>query len=73
MNPSIDLEAAQAAFFASGGQLAVLEGFAYRPLPERKHPDPKQKPAKPAARKAERQQVTKARTRAAKIAELPRP
>ena len=70
MNPSIDLEAAQAAFFASGGQLVVLEGFNYRPLPERKHPDPKQKPAKPTAHKGERQQVSRARTRAAKIAEL---
>lgn len=38
MTPSIDLEAAQAAFFASGGQLVELEGFTYRPLPERKHP-----------------------------------
>ena len=40
MNPSIDLEAAKAAFFASGGQLVVLEGFTYQPLPQRKHPDP---------------------------------
>lgn len=70
MTPSIDLEAAQAAFFASGGQLVELEGFTYRPLPERKHPEPKQKPAKTAAGKAERQQVSRARTRAAKIAEL---
>lgn len=27
MNPSIDLEAAKAAFFASGGQIIVLEGL----------------------------------------------
>lgn len=45
MNPSIDLKAAKAAFFASGGQLVVLEGFTYRPLPPRKHPDTQPKPA----------------------------
>lgn len=37
MNPSIDLEAAQAAFFASGGQIIVLEGFQY--VPHRPHRD----------------------------------
>lgn len=70
MNPSIDLEAAKAAFFASGGQLVVLEGFTYRPLPQRKHPEPKQKRAKPAAHKSEHPQQSRARTRAAQIAEL---
>lgn len=50
MNPSIDLEAAQAAFFASGGQLVVLEGFNYRPLPPRK--DPEVQPVPAAAKKA---------------------
>ncbi|WP_236248343.1 hypothetical protein [Pseudomonas mosselii] len=37
MNPSIDLEAAKAAFFASGGQLAVFEGSQY--VPRRPHRD----------------------------------
>lgn len=31
MNPSIDLEAAKAAFFASGGSIIVLDGFHYEP------------------------------------------
>lgn len=70
MNQSIDLEAAKAAFFASGGQLIVLEGFTYRPLPQRKHPEPKPKRAKPAAHKSEHPQQSRARTRAAQIAEL---
>lgn len=53
MNPSNDLEAAQAAFFASGGQLVVLEGFNYRPLPPRRNADLQPKPAvKKAAKKA---------------------
>lgn len=70
MNPSIDLEAAKAAFFASGGQLVVLEGFTYRPLPQRKHPEPKPKRANPAAHKSEHPQQSRARNRAAHIAEL---
>jgi len=70
MNPSIDLEAAKAAFFASGGLLVVLEGFTYRPLPERKHPKPKQKRAKPAEHKAVSQHKSRARARAEKVAEL---
>jgi hypothetical protein len=70
MNPSIDLEAAKAAFFASGGQLVVLEGFTYRPLPERKHPKPKHKRAKPTDHKAVSQHKSRARARAEKVAEL---
>lgn len=53
MNPSNDLEAAKAAFFASGGQLVVLEGFTYRPLPPRKDPEAQPVPtATVAAKKA---------------------
>lgn len=70
MNQSIDLEAATAAFFASGGQLVVLEGFTYRPLPERKHPKPKHKRTKPTEHKAASQHKSRARARAEKVAEL---
>lgn len=70
MNPSIDLEAAKAAFFASGGQLVVLEGFTYRPLPARRHPEPKPKRAKPPAQTSEHPQQSRAKARAAQIAEL---
>ncbi|ANY87700.1 hypothetical protein [Pseudomonas putida] len=70
MNQSIDLEAAKAAFFASGGQLIVLEGFTYRPLPQRKHPEPKPKRAKPGSSKSEHPQQSRAKARAAQIAEL---
>lgn len=37
MNPSIDLEAAKAAFFTSGGSIVVLDGFQY--VPHRPHRD----------------------------------
>jgi len=37
MNPSIDLEAAKAAFFTSGGSIVVLDGFQY--VPPRPHRD----------------------------------
>lgn len=70
MNQSIDLEAAKAAFFASGGQLVVLEGFTYRPLPERKHPKSKPKRAKPPAQSKEHPQQSRARARTAQVAEL---
>lgn len=72
MNQSIDLEAAKAAFFASGGQLVVLDGFTYRPLPQRKHPEPKPKRAKPGSSKSEHPQQSRAKARAAQIAELAR-
>lgn len=70
MNPLIDLEAAKAAFFASGGQLVVLEGFTYRPLPQRKHPEPKPKRLKPASPAKEHPQQTRAKARAAQVSEL---
>lgn len=63
MNPSIDLEAAKAAFFASGGQLVVLEGFTYRPLPQRKHPEPtpKRRRGPDPVQKGNRQERAKAK------------
>lgn len=70
MNPSIDLEAAKAAFFASGGHPVVLEGFTYRPFPQRKHPEPKKKRPKAIARQAESTQRSRAKARAAKVADL---
>ncbi|MBA6091614.1 transposase family protein [Pseudomonas monteilii] len=70
MNQSIDLEAAKAAFFASGGQIIVLDGFQYVPFRPRKHPDPKPK-VKPEPSKREAQQES-AQTRADMIAELAR-
>ncbi|MFJ4385522.1 hypothetical protein ACIP02_14375 [Pseudomonas sp. NPDC089408] len=63
MNPSIDLEAAKAAFFASGGQLVVLEGFTYQPLPQRKHPEPcrKRRKGPPPVQNGTRQEMAMAR------------
>ncbi|TCT82904.1 hypothetical protein [Pseudomonas sp. LP_4_YM] len=72
MNQSIDLEAAKAAFFASGGQLVVLEGFTYQPLPQRKHPEPCRKKRKgpPPIQNGTRQEVAMARAdMVAKMAE----
>ncbi len=70
MNQSIDLEAAKAAFFASGGQLVVLEGFTYRPLPARKHPEPapKNRRGPPPVQHGTRQE--KARARADMVAKM---
>ena len=69
MNPSIDLEAAQAAFFASGGQLVVLEGFNYRPLPPRKGPE--SEPAPVTAKKAAPSpRKEKMKARADQVAEM---
>lgn len=65
-----DIESMKESFFSSGGKIIVLEGFTYRPLPERKHPKPKQKRAKPAEHKAVSQHKSRARARAAQIAEL---
>lgn len=72
MNQSIDLEAAKAAFFASGGQLIVLEGFTYRPLPPRKGPEPKSaSTAKAPAKKAEPSpRKEKMKARADQVAEM---
>ncbi|WDY60360.1 hypothetical protein [Pseudomonas sp. PSKL.D1] len=57
MNQSIDLEAAQAAFLASGGSIIVLEGFQY--VPHRPHRDIEQVRAiqpKPLGLKAQKRQ-----------------
>ncbi len=70
MNQSIDLEAAKAAFFASGGQLVVLEGFQYVPFRQRKHPEPKPKRAKPVKQEPGGERKHRAQARAAQIAEL---
>ncbi|WP_444756608.1 hypothetical protein [Pseudomonas sp. A014] len=70
MNPSIDLEDAPAAFFASGGQLIVLDGFTYQPLPPRRHPKPRKKPAKAIAQKAPTDHASRVRARVERIAEL---
>ncbi|MBI6944068.1 hypothetical protein JET76_22310 [Pseudomonas putida] len=70
MNPSIDLEAAKAAFFASGGQLVVLEGFTYRPLPQRKHPDPKPRPKVKLEQSPHGTRQERAQARAEKVAEM---
>jgi len=37
------LEAAQAAFFQSGGKVEEVAGFEFRPKPPRKHPEPGEK------------------------------
>jgi len=72
MNPSIDLEAAKAAFFASGGQLVVLEGFTYRPLPPRKGPEVQPAPATkaPAKKAAPSPRKEKMKARADQVAEM---
>ncbi|MEW5543552.1 hypothetical protein [Pseudomonas soli] len=70
MNPSIDLEAAKAAFFASGGQLVVLEGFQYVPFRQRRHPEPKPKRAKPVKQEPGGERKSRAQARTAQIAEL---
>lgn len=57
MNPSIDLEAAKAAFFASGGSIVVLDGFQY--VPPRPHRDDeviRAVPLKPVSTKAMKRQ-----------------
>ncbi|OAK58463.1 hypothetical protein A3K88_21675 [Pseudomonas putida] len=70
MNPSIDLEAAKADFFASGGQIIVLEGFQYVPFRQRHHPEPKPKRVKPVRPAKEHPQQTRAKARTAQVAEL---
>lgn len=57
MNQSIDLEAAKAAFFASGGSIIVLDGFQY--VPHRPHRDievVRATPPKPISKKAVKRQ-----------------
>ncbi|WP_060495470.1 hypothetical protein [Pseudomonas sp. GTC 16482] len=70
MNQSIDLEAAKAAFLASGGQIVVLEGFQYVPFRQRHHPEPKPKRVKPVRPAKEHPQQTRAKARTAQVAEL---
>lgn len=41
-----ELEAAKAAFFLSGGIVTEIEGYSYKPLPFRHHPEPTQKATK---------------------------
>ncbi|WP_447741620.1 hypothetical protein [Pseudomonas laurentiana] len=70
MNQSIDLEDAQAAFLASGGQIVVLEGFQYVPFRQRHHPEPKPNRVKPVRPAKEHPQQTRAKARTAQVAEL---
>jgi hypothetical protein len=62
-----ELEAAKAAFFKSGGQVEQLEGFTFKPMPKRQHPDSKPKIPK-SVQDGLRQQRSK--ERAALIAEM---
>ncbi|MDN4497933.1 hypothetical protein QYE73_11680 [Pseudomonas mosselii] len=70
MDQSIDLEAAKAAFFASGGQLVVLEGFQYVPFRQRKHPEPKPKRVKPVKQEPGGERKSRAKARTEQISEL---
>lgn len=68
MNPLIDLEAAKAAFFSSGGRIIVLEGFQYVPFRQRHHPEPKPKEKREAPKRLTNQES--AQSRADMIAEM---
>ncbi|KGK25524.1 hypothetical protein [Pseudomonas plecoglossicida] len=70
MNQSIDLEAAKAAFFASGGQIIVLEGFQYVPFRQRHHPEPKPKRVKPVKQERGGERKSRAKARTAQVEEL---
>ncbi|AOX08616.1 hypothetical protein Q5O_09515 [Pseudomonas putida JB] len=70
MNPSIDLEAAKAAFFASGGQIIVLEGFQYVPFRQRHHPEPTPKRVKPVKQERGGERKSRANARTAQVEEL---
>ena len=70
MNQSIDLEAAKAAFFASGGRIIVLEGFQYVPFRQRHHPEPKPKRAKPVKQGRGGERKSRAKARTAQVEEL---
>ncbi|MGA4453982.1 hypothetical protein [Pseudomonas fortuita] len=70
MNPSIDLEAAKAAFFSSGGRIIVLEGFQYVPFRQRHHPEPKQKRVKPVNQERGGERKSRAKARTAQVEEL---
>ena len=62
MTQHLNLEAAQAAFFASGGRIVVLEGFEYVPLPARKEP--------PKSKRRGVQKGTRQMSYAARVAEI---
>jgi transposase len=62
-----ELEAAKAAFFASGGQAEKLDGPTFKPLPFRRHPEPKPKIQKKTKEDAKQQRSTE---RVALIAEM---
>ena len=70
MNPSIDLEAAKAAFFSSGGRIVVLEGFQYAPFRQRHHPEPKPKRVKPVKQERGGERKSRAKARTAQVEEL---
>ncbi|MCE0912021.1 MULTISPECIES: hypothetical protein [Pseudomonas] len=70
MNQSIDLEAAKAAFFASGGQIIVLEGFQYVPFRQRHHPEPKPKLVTPVKQERSGERKSRAKARTAQVEEL---
>lgn len=70
MNPSIDLEAAKAAFFSSGGRIIVLEGFQYVPFRQRHHPEPKPKRVKPVKQERGGERKSRAKERTAQVEEL---
>jgi hypothetical protein len=70
MNQSIDLEAAKAAFFSSGGRIIVLEGFQYVPFRQRHHPEPKPKRVKPVKQERGGERKSRAKERTAQVEEL---
>lgn len=70
MNQSIDLEAAKAAFFSSGGRIIVLEGFQYVPFRQRHHPEPKPKRVKPVKQERGGERKSRAKARTAQVEEL---
>ncbi|MGE8169077.1 hypothetical protein ACQKO7_12835 [Pseudomonas putida] len=70
MNPSIDLEAAKAAFFSSGGRIIVLEGFQYVPFRQRHHPEPKPKRVKSVKQERGGERKSRAKARTAQVEEL---
>jgi len=62
------LEAAQAAFFQSGGKVEEVAGFEFKPKPPRKHPEPGEKKTKGIHQQGVRYQRSK--ERAILIAEM---
>ncbi|WP_430316954.1 hypothetical protein [Pseudomonas sp. p1(2021b)] len=65
-----DIDSMKEFFFSSGGKIIVLEGFTYRPLPPRRHPEPKPKRAKPVKQEPDSERKSRAKARTAQIAEL---